>query len=98
MTELLAAGEGCDPLIELGKRWDSELATPVEDDGREDALHRAFDIEHEMAVLTPSSPEGALAQLRVVENMCIDDDWLDGCRALFNHVVAFLEGVAAAGG
>jgi hypothetical protein len=87
-----------DPLIELGKRWDGEIAGPDDGNGREAALHRAFDIEHEMAALTPSSIEGALAQLRVVENITIDDVWLDDCRALFNHVMKFLEGMAAAGG
>jgi hypothetical protein len=30
--------------------------------------------------------------------MCIDDDWSEDQRALFNHVMAFLAGMAAAGG
>jgi hypothetical protein len=41
---------------------------------------------------------GALSQLRVLENMCVDDDWLDSQRALFNHVIAFLAGIPATGG
>jgi hypothetical protein len=34
----------------------------------------------------------------VLENMCVDDDWLDSQRALFNHVIAFLAGIPATGG
>jgi hypothetical protein len=95
---LYPAEPACDPLIELGEKWDREMAVPVEDDGREAALHRAFDIEDEMAALTPSSPEGALAQLRVVQNISIDDEWNANGRALVDRVMAFLAASRAAVG
>jgi hypothetical protein len=97
----IVAGIGAeprDPLLELGEKWERELAVPVEDAGRDEAPpHRAFDIEDQIATLTPSSPEGALAQLRVVQNISIDGEWNANGRALVDRVMAFLAGMAAAG-
>jgi hypothetical protein len=95
-AEFRPVSEVGDPLVELGKRWEREMAVPTEDPGRDAACERAYDIEDQIAAMAPSSLAGALVYLRLLDQMVIDDH--DRQSALINRVTAFVAGMVAAGG
>jgi hypothetical protein len=94
--DLLDSGPFIDPLVELGKRWERELAVPSDDPERDAACERAYVIEHQMLKTQPSSLAGALVYLRVLEQIVVGDD--DQDSALIRGVTAFVAGMVAAGG